>query len=117
MSMTAPHLSADEPAAYLFKVIVGPTYRIDDHEPVLRLLSQRFTEELWAYGSYQADITYGRMRLRVVKDRSRMRFLNEWRFARRVLRRARELRSAPPPRNHWSLPPTTHSKVACWLCV
>lgn len=58
--MTAPHLSADEPAAYLFKVIVGPTYRIDDHEPVLRLLSQRFTEELWAYGSYQADITYGR---------------------------------------------------------
>jgi hypothetical protein len=91
--MTA-HARADEPAAYPFKLVVTPSYRTDDYEPLLRLLSQRFTAELWTYGSYRADITYGRMQRRVVKDRSRMRFLNEWRFARAVLRRARELRSA-----------------------
>jgi glycosyltransferase involved in cell wall biosynthesis len=88
---------ADEPAAYLFKIVVGPTYKEEDFEPTLRLLSQRFTGELWSYGSYQADTTLGRMRLRVVKDRSRVSRLNYLRFARAVIRRARELRVVRPP--------------------
>jgi glycosyltransferase involved in cell wall biosynthesis len=87
----------EQPLAYLFKVIMGPTYTADDFEPTLRLLSRRFTGELWSYGSYQADATYGRMRLRVVKDRSRLGILNYLRFARAVWRRAQELRSMPPP--------------------
>jgi glycosyltransferase involved in cell wall biosynthesis len=87
----------DEPLAYLFRIIWGPTYRPDDYEPELRLLSQRFAGELWGYGSYDADTCIGRMRLRVVKDRSRVSQLNQLRFARAVLRRARELRSMRPP--------------------
>jgi glycosyltransferase involved in cell wall biosynthesis len=94
--MTARDSPADEPAAYLFKIIVGPTYRTDDFEPMLRLLSQRFTGELWSSGSYDADIVFGRMRLRVVKDLARTRSLNHLRFARAVWRRARELRAARP---------------------
>jgi glycosyltransferase involved in cell wall biosynthesis len=88
---------ADEPVAYLFKVVVGPTYRTDDFEPLLRLLSQRFTGELWSSGSYDADIMFGRMRLRVVKDLGRTRYLNHLRYARAVWRRARELSTARPP--------------------
>jgi len=83
----------DEPLAYLFRIIWGPTYKPDDYEPELRLLSQRFTGELWTYGSYNADIVFGRMRLRVVKERSRVGELNQLRFARAVLRRARELQT------------------------
>ena len=89
--------SAEEPCAYLFKVVEGPTYNAGEFEPTLRLLSQRFTGELWSYGSYSADITYGRMRLRVVKDRSRARSLNYLRFARAVLHRVRELQATQPP--------------------
>ncbi len=95
--MTVSDATAGEPAAYLFKIVVGPTYRTDDFEPMLRLLSQRFTGELWSSGSYEADIMFGRMRLRVIKERARVRSLNHLRYARAVLRRARELRSLPPP--------------------
>jgi len=97
--MSATASPQNEPLAYLFKIVVGPTYRTDDFEPILRLLSQRFTGELWSYGSYNADITFGRMRLRVVEASSHTRGLNHLRFARAVLRRARELRSVgSPPR-------------------
>jgi len=89
--------AADEPAAYLFKVILGPKYSLDDFEPTLRLLSQRFTGELWSHGSFDADMTFDRMRLHVVKDRSRLGIFNYLRFARAVWRRARELRSGRPP--------------------
>src|SRR5690242_5849401 len=88
--------TADEPGAYLFKIVVGPTYRTADFEVMLRLLSQRFTGELWSYGSYDANIMFGRMRLRVIKERAHVRSLNHLRFARAVMRRARELRSVPP---------------------
>ena len=90
--------AAGEPAAHLFKIVPGPTYRSSDFEPTLRLLSERFTGELWSWGSYHADTTFGRMRLRVVKAGSRARGLNHLRFARAVLRRARELRLAGAPR-------------------
>lgn len=94
--MAARDSPADEPAAYLFMIVVGPTYRTDDFEPMLRLLSQRFTGELWSSGSYVANMLFGRMRLRVVKDLARTRGLNHLRFARAVWRRARELRAAQP---------------------
>jgi glycosyltransferase involved in cell wall biosynthesis len=96
-SMSRSDVPDEEPVAYLFKIVFGPTYTPDDYEPELRLLSQRFTGELWTYGSYNADIVFGRMRLRVVKDRSRLGILNHLRFAREVWRRAQELRSVRPP--------------------
>src|SRR3982074_304134 len=96
--MTDRGLPTDQPVAYLFKVVEGPTYTPDEFEPMLRLLSRRFQGELWSYGSYEADMEFGRMRLRVVKDRSRLRLLNFGRFARRVLGRARELSRALPRR-------------------
>src|SRR5689334_10178023 len=92
-SVSRSDVRDEEPVAYLFKIVFGPTYTPDDYEPELRLLSQRFTGELWTYGSYNADIVFGRMRLRVVKDRSRLGILNHLRFAREVWRRAQELRS------------------------
>jgi glycosyltransferase involved in cell wall biosynthesis len=89
----------DGPLAYLFKVVEGPTYNPEDFLlPTLRLLSQRFTGELWSYGSYEADIQEGRMRLRVVKDATTNRLGNFVRFSRQVMQRARELRSSPPER-------------------
>jgi glycosyltransferase involved in cell wall biosynthesis len=94
--MTESDPTADKPGAYLFKIVVGPTYRTADFEVMLRLLSQRFTGELWSYGSYDADIIFGRMRLRVIKERAQARSLNHLRFAHAVMRRARELRSMPP---------------------
>jgi glycosyltransferase involved in cell wall biosynthesis len=93
--MSQCDLAADEPAAYLFKVVVGPTYKPEEFEPLLRLLSRRFSGELWSYGSYEIDITYGRMRLRVVKDRSAIGIVNFIRFVRAVLQRARELQPSP----------------------
>jgi glycosyltransferase involved in cell wall biosynthesis len=91
-------LSSDEPLAYLFMVREGPTYSLEDLEATCRLLSQRFRGELWSYGSYEADVEVGRMRIRVVKDRSLRRLVNFVPFARAVLRRARELRAARPER-------------------
>jgi len=95
--MTARDSPADDPAVYLFTVAWGPTYTPDEFEPTLRLLSQRFTGELWSFGSYQADTTFGRMRLRVVKDSSRLGILNYLYFARAVWRRAKELRATRVP--------------------
>jgi glycosyltransferase involved in cell wall biosynthesis len=76
----------------------GPTYSLDDLEATCRLLSQHFRGELWSYGSYEANVEVGRMRIRVVKDRSLRKLINFVPFARAVLRRARELRAAPPER-------------------
>src|ERR1039458_3583921 len=80
------------PIAYLFMIREGPTYSLGDLAPECELLSQRFVGEFWSYGSYESDTLIGRIRLRVVKDRSESRALNFLRFAGRVLRRAREAR-------------------------
>jgi glycosyltransferase involved in cell wall biosynthesis len=87
-----------EPLAYLFMIREGPTYSACDLLPECELLSQRFAGEFWSYGSYEADIAIGRFRLRVVKDRGGVRVLNFLRFARRVMRRATELRRHPMQR-------------------
>jgi glycosyltransferase involved in cell wall biosynthesis len=77
-------------------LLTGPTYSIEEHEPLCRLLSQRFAGELWSFGSYEADTMLGRMRLRVIREDSKLRWLNFVRFARAVLQRAYELRRAAP---------------------
>ena len=90
-------VDAMEPRAYVFNVVGGPTYHPEEHLPTLRLLSQRFAGELWSYGVYEADLEVDRMRLRVVKNPYRDNIRNFLHFARRVERRARELRVQPPP--------------------
>src|ERR1700693_2099822 len=86
----------DEPLAYLFQVVEGPTYHREEHLPALQLLSQRFAGELWSYGAYEADLNVGRIRLRVVKDRYASRLRNFLHFRRAVLARVRELQATPP---------------------
>ncbi len=54
--------------AYLVIVRKGPTWSTTDLEPLCRLLSKRFTGEIWAFGSYNADITVDRFRLRVINE-------------------------------------------------
>src|SRR5580704_4787219 len=92
---TAPESEPGAPAplAYLFMIRVGPTYAIGDLAPECELLSRRFAGEFWSYGSYEADQQIGRIRLRVVKDVSAIQFINFFRFARRVMRRATELQA------------------------
>lgn len=87
---------AEAPLAHLFMLLTGPTYSVEEHEPLCQLLSQRFTGELWSFGSYEADMVVGRMRLRVIRERSSFRWLNFARFARAVLQRAQELRRGRP---------------------
>ena len=87
-------LRAETPRAYLFMIQAGPTYAAENLEPLCRVLSQEFTGELWSYGSYEADVELGRIRLRVVKDWSSLPALNFINFARRVARRAFELRTS-----------------------
>jgi len=96
--VTEEQSQAREPVAYLYQVVEGPTYATDEYEPALRLLSERFHGELWSYGSYEADMKFGSMRLRVVKAKSRLRLVNYIRFAYRVVRGAHQLNRAPPPR-------------------
>lgn len=94
-----PHIeSMRVPLAYLFMIREGPTYSLGELAPECELLSQRFAGEFWSYGAYEADTLIGRIRLRVVKDGSRNRVLNFFRFARRVMRRAAELQATPMDR-------------------
>ena len=86
----------EQSQAYLFNVVEGPSHTPDDHASMLRLLSQRFTGELWSYGTYECDQTFGRMRLRVLKDPGRDRLQNFLQFSQQVMQRARQLRAAPP---------------------
>lgn len=92
-----PPLDRAQPRAYLLNVVEGPTHHPEEHLPALRLLSERFAGELWSYGTYQADLEVGRMRLRVIKNPYRDRLRNYLHFAQHVQRRARELRRQPPP--------------------
>jgi glycosyltransferase involved in cell wall biosynthesis len=87
-----------EPLAYLFQIVEGPSYTTDELIPTLRLLSERFTGELWSYGAYEADMQVARMRLRVVKDPTPNRMKNYLHFSRHVMRRARELLATHPSR-------------------
>jgi glycosyltransferase involved in cell wall biosynthesis len=91
-------VTSKEPLAYLFKIVEGPSYTTDELIPTLQLLSEGFTGELWSYGAYEADMQVGRMRLRVVKDRTANRFWNFLRFSHQVMKRARELQSNKPRR-------------------
>jgi glycosyltransferase involved in cell wall biosynthesis len=81
--------------AYLVIVRKGPTWSPADLEPLCRLLSRRFIGEVWAFGSYDADIRIDRFRLRVInEERSPVRLINLLLSARRMLRWGAELREA-----------------------
>jgi glycosyltransferase involved in cell wall biosynthesis len=81
--------------AYLVIVRKGPTWSPADLEPLCRLLSRRFIGEVWAFGSYDADIRIERFRLRVVnEERSPVRLVNLLLSACRMLRWGAELRDA-----------------------
>lgn len=94
--MISHFVPADGSVTFLFMLLAGPTYSTEELEPTCRLLSQRFGGEIWAFGSYDADTSIGRFRLRVVRERSRSRLVNFARFARSVIGRAYELRHARP---------------------
>jgi glycosyltransferase involved in cell wall biosynthesis len=83
------------PFAYLVIVRKGPTWSPADLEPLCRLLSRRFAGEIWAFGSYDADIRVDRFRVRVVNDeRSSSRVVKLFLITREILRWAAELRAA-----------------------
>ena len=100
--MEAHALSAGEPeahaaTAYLVVIHKGPTWNVEDIEPFCLLLSRRFTGEVWAFGSYDADTVIGRMRLRVAGTQPFRGRANLWRFVRRALRWTEELRAMRLP--------------------
>lgn len=78
--------------AHLFMLRPGPSHSTDEFEPLCRTLSTRFTGEIWIPGSYEADVTLGRIQLHVVKERYFSPTLNFINFARVVFERIEELR-------------------------
>jgi glycosyltransferase involved in cell wall biosynthesis len=86
------------PLAFLVVVRKGPTWSPADLEPLCRLLSRRFAGEIWAFGSYDADIRVDRFRVRVVNDeRSSSHIGRLVLTTRQMLRWAAELRAARVP--------------------
>lgn len=86
--------AAQPPVAYVVVVRKGPTWEPDDLRSFCELLSQRFAGEVWAFGSYDADIRIDRIRLRVVNESSSLHLVNVLRFTRHTLRWIEELRRA-----------------------
>ena len=90
--------SASEQAvliAYLVIVRKGPTWSLADLEPLCRLLSKRFAGEIWAFGSYDADVRVARFRVRVVNDERLSSHIGRRVLAtRQMLRWAVELRAS-----------------------
>ena len=90
-------LVRQEPVAYLVVVRKGPSWSTADLEPLCRLLSRRFAGEIWAFGSYDADIRVDRFRVRVVNDeRSSSSIGRLMTASREMLRWGVELRDAQP---------------------
>jgi glycosyltransferase involved in cell wall biosynthesis len=86
------------PVAFLVIVRKGPTWSPADLEPLCRLLSRRFAGEIWAFGSYDADIQVDRFRVRVVNDeRSSSQIGRLVLTTRQMLRWAAELRRSRIP--------------------
>lgn len=92
------YVQAQPPLAHLVVVSKGPTWNVADLEPYCRLLSRRFSGEVWAFGSYEADVVIGRMRVRVTRYRSAHDNLNRAQFFWRARAWVRELRAARPSR-------------------
>lgn len=90
------HESEHAPVAYLVVVRKGPSWELGDLAPFCQLLSRRFAGEVWAFGSYEADVVIGRMRLRVSAEQDMQHFANRMRFLHRALHWTREVRAARP---------------------
>lgn len=85
----------ESPVAYLVIVRKGPSWSPGDLEPLCQLLSKRFEGEIWAFGSYDADVRVARFRVRVVNDeRASSRIGRLFLTTREMLRWAAELRAA-----------------------
>ena len=85
----------EAPVAFLVIVRKGPTWSLADLEPLCRILSKKFTGEIWAFGSYDADVRVDRFRVRVVNDeRSTSHIGRLVLTTRQMLRWAVELRAA-----------------------
>jgi glycosyltransferase involved in cell wall biosynthesis len=83
------------PVAYLVIVRKGPSWSTADLEPLCRLLSRRFAGEIWAFGSYDADVRIDRFRVRVInEERASGRLGALVLTTRAMLRWAAELRAA-----------------------
>jgi glycosyltransferase involved in cell wall biosynthesis len=81
--------------AYLVIVRKGPTWSLADLEPLCRLLSKRFAGEIWAFGSYDADVRVAGFRVRVVNDeRSSSHIGRRLLTIRQMLRWAADLRAS-----------------------
>jgi glycosyltransferase involved in cell wall biosynthesis len=86
------------PIAFLVIVRKGPTWSTADLEPLCRLLSRRFAGEIWAFGSYDADIRVDRFRVRVVNDERSASHIGRLALTtRQMLRWAAELRAVRIP--------------------
>jgi glycosyltransferase involved in cell wall biosynthesis len=82
------------PVAFLVIVRKGPSWSLVDLEPLCRLLSKRFDGEIWAFGSYDADVQIDRFRVRVVNDeRSSSHIAKLAQTTRQMLRWAADLRA------------------------
>jgi glycosyltransferase involved in cell wall biosynthesis len=89
--------SVAQPVGYLVIVRKGPSWRLSDLEPLCRLLSRRFAGEIWAFGSYDADVRVDRFRVRVVNDERTTNSIGRlYTTTRTMLRWAGELRAAGP---------------------
>jgi glycosyltransferase involved in cell wall biosynthesis len=97
LAAAAENNAESAPLAYLVVVRKGPTWEIADLEPFCRLLSRRFAGEVWSFGSYEADMIIGRIRLRIVPERDLQYVANRVRFVRRALGWIADLRASRPP--------------------
>lgn len=80
-------MSSSEPFLLILKN--GPIHGIDDYVGYqLEVLSRRFRGELWVTGSFGADETIGRFRLRVVPETAGNRWAFFARYRRSLLQRA-----------------------------
>jgi hypothetical protein len=52
---------------------MDPNYAPDEFEPMLRLLSLRFKREFYSHGTNEASLHLWRLRLRLTKERTRLR--------------------------------------------
>ena len=85
----------EAPVAFLVIVRKGPTWSLADLEPLCLLLSKRFAGEIWAFGSYDADVRLDRFRVRVVNDEGSTSHIGRLiLITRQMLRWAVELRAA-----------------------
>lgn len=83
-------MSAKDPFLLILKN--GPIHSINDYVGYqLEVLSRKFRGELWVSGSFEADESVGRFRLRVIQESSDKRTRFILRYAKSLLERAKQI--------------------------